>query len=100
LTGSANLLSFKNISDSLAGRVAIFELYPFSMKEYYNKDENILEMLLGDIASLELSSLDVNAIKNHIIHGGYPEVQKITTPKMRYIWFSSYILTYYFGLCL
>ncbi|HIP52205.1 MAG TPA: ATP-binding protein, partial [Campylobacterales bacterium] len=35
LTGSANLLSFKNISDSLAGRIALFELYPFSMKELY-----------------------------------------------------------------
>jgi predicted AAA+ superfamily ATPase len=94
LTGSANLLSFKNISDTLAGRVAIFELYPFSMKEYYNKDENVVEMLLGDIASLNLASLDVDSIKNHIIHGGYPEIQKISSQKMRYIWFSSYIRTY------
>ena len=94
LTGSANLLSFKNISDSLAGRVAIFELYPYTMKELYAKDENVIDLLLGDISKLSLASLDPERIQTHIVHGAYPEIQKITTTKMRYIWFSSYIRTY------
>ena len=94
LTGSANLLSFKNISDSLAGRVAIFELYPYTMKEFYSKDENVIDILLGDISKLSLASLEHQEIQRHIVHGAYPEIQKITTAKMRYIWFSSYIRTY------
>ena len=32
LTGSANLKGFKDISDSLAGRIGIVELYPLSQK--------------------------------------------------------------------
>ena len=94
LTGSANLLSFKNISDTLAGRIGLFELYPFSMKEYYKKNENILELLLNDLSKIMLSSIDTNTIKEHIINGGYPEIQKTKSSKMRYIWFSSYIRTY------
>jgi len=94
LTGSANLLSFKNISDSLAGRVAIFELYPYTMKELYRKDENVINIFLGEMAKIPLASLEHKEIQRHIVHGAYPEIQKITTPKMRYIWFSSYIRTY------
>jgi predicted AAA+ superfamily ATPase len=94
LTGSANLLSFKNISDTLAGRIGLFELYPFSMKEYYKKDENILELFLSDLSEMTLSNIDSVKIKEHIINGGYPEVQKTKSTKMRYIWFSSYIRTY------
>jgi len=74
--------------------VAIFELYPYSMKEFYGKAENVIDLLLGDISKLSLASLEHEEIQNHIIFGGYPEIQKITTPKMRYIWFSSYIRTY------
>ncbi len=94
LTGSANLLSFKNISDTLAGRIGLFELYPFSMKEYYKKDENILELFSSNLANMTLSSIDTVQIKEHIINGGYPEIQKTQSRKMRYIWFSSYIRTY------
>ena len=94
LTGSANLLSFKNISDTLAGRIGLFELYPFSMKELYKKDENVLELFLSDLSKVTLSSMENSTIKEHIVNGGYPEVQKTKSSKMRYIWFSSYIRTY------
>ena len=94
LTGSANLLSFKNISDTLAGRIGLFELYPFSMKELYNKDENLLELLSSNLTDIELPTIDNIQIKEHIIAGGYPEIQKTQSSKMRYIWFSSYIRTY------
>ena len=94
LTGSANLLSFKNISDTLAGRIGLFELYPFSMKELYNKDENLLELLSSNLTDIALSTIGTLQIKEHIIAGGYPEIQKTKSTKMRYIWFSSYIRTY------
>lgn len=94
LTGSANLLSFKNISDSLAGRIGLFELYPFSMKEYYKKDEDVLELFLSNLSKITLTTIDSVRIKEHIINGGYPEIQKTKSTKMRYIWFSSYIRTY------
>jgi len=94
LTGSANLFSFKNISDSLAGRIGLFELYPFSMKELYKKDENLLELLVSNLSSITLPTIKSEQIKEHIVNGGYPEVQKTKSSKLRYMWFSSYIRTY------
>ena len=94
LTGSANLFSFKNISDSLAGRIGLFELYPFSMKELYEKDENLLELPVSNLSSITLPTIKSEQIKEHIVNGGYPEVQKTKSSKLRYMWFSSYIRTY------
>ena len=33
LTGSANILTLKNVSETLAGRIVLHELYPFSFSE-------------------------------------------------------------------
>ena len=57
LTGSASLQGFKDISDSLAGRIDIVELYPFSLKEKYAKSENIIDMFGGDLEQYILKSI-------------------------------------------
>ncbi|SNZ06211.1 AAA domain-containing protein [Persephonella hydrogeniphila] len=41
LTGSINILRFSNVKESLAGRLAIFELYPLSIYEIINKKGNL-----------------------------------------------------------
>jgi predicted AAA+ superfamily ATPase len=93
LTGSANLLSFENISDTLAGRIAVFELYPLSMKELLGKNENVINMLLN-LDNVDVSEISNEQVQQHIILGGYPHIQTILKQKMQYIWFSSYIRTY------
>ena len=47
LTGSINLLKFSNVKESLAGRLVIFELYPLSIYEIQNKNENLIEKLFS-----------------------------------------------------
>lgn len=95
LTGSANILAYKDIADTLAGRIAIFELLPLNCKEIAAKSENVIDILFdGSLKDVSLPSLDSERIINQIINGGYPEVQKIDTPRGRYLWFSSYIRTY------
>ena len=49
LTGSANVIGFKKTTDTLAGRIALLELYPLSMKELSDKNENIIDILFDDI---------------------------------------------------
>ena len=44
LTGSASLQGFKDISDSLAGRIGIVELYPLSLKEKNQNSDNIIDI--------------------------------------------------------
>jgi len=94
LTGSTSLQGFKDISDSLAGRIGIVELYPFNLKEKNNKTENVIDMLYEDIDDLLLNKYDNTFISKNIIDGGYPEISKIDNQKAKYLWFSSYIRTY------
>ena len=94
LTGSANLKGFKDISDSLAGRIGIVELYPLSQKELSHSDENLIDILSGDISHLALKKYDNDGLSEKIINGGYPEITKISSEKSKYLWFSSYIRTY------
>ena len=94
LTGSASLSGFKDISDSLAGRIGIVELYPLNMKEKYEKEGNIVDIFAEDLDRFLLQTYDNSSIVQNIIDGGYPEILKIDDPKAKYLWFSSYIRTY------
>lgn len=94
LTGSASLQGFKDISDSLAGRIGIVELYPLSLKEKNSKTDNIIDILGGDLKQYVLKEYDNSSIMENMIDGGYPEILKIDNPKAKYLWFSSYIRTY------
>lgn len=64
-TGSQDAPLMKGVSESMAGRVAIFHLLPLSSEE---------------------------TRKVSIVHGGFPEV--LARPKTATIWFRSYIQTY------
>ncbi|HDQ05001.1 MAG TPA: ATP-binding protein [Deltaproteobacteria bacterium] len=95
LTGSSNIMAYKGIADTLAGRIAVIELLPLSCKEIAFKDDNILDKLFSkNIAKIKLSDINKDDIIMRIVNGGYPEVQKIDNPRGRYLWFGSYISTY------
>jgi len=72
LTGSQHFQLMKNVSESLAGRIAILELYPFSLRENPPKGPHRL----------------ASAIWN----GGYPEPS--LRPEKRSLWVRSYTQTY------
>jgi len=93
LTGSASLQGFKDISDSLAGRIGIVELYPLSLKEKSQNAENIVDIFGGSLDAYILKKYNSDIFEN-ILDGGYPEILKIDSPKAKYLWFSSYIRTY------
>ena len=94
LTGSASLSGFKDISDSLAGRIGIVELYPLSLKEKYGEQGNIIDIFSQNMDTFLLNKYDNTSITQNIIDGGYPEILKIDNTKAKYLWFSSYIRTY------
>jgi hypothetical protein len=93
LTGSASLQGFKDISDSLAGRIGIVELYPLSLKEKNQKEQNIIDIFGGSLDEYVLKKYKRD-ISQDILDGGYPEMLKIDSQKAKYLWFSSYIRTY------
>lgn len=73
LTGSQQFSLMKGVSESLAGRIAIFNLLPFSYSEIQKKEDVQLEDLL--------------------IQGFYPQI-RIQENLNHELWFSSYIKTY------
>ena len=65
LTGSQEASLMGGVTESLAGRAAIFQLLPLSLAE---------------------------SAKVDLLHGGFPEV--LARPRQRHVWFSSYLQSY------
>ncbi len=74
LTGSQNFLLMEKISQSLAGRVAVFYLLPFSVGELKN------------------ASFLQSEYSGHILSGGYPPIfdKKLNSSE----WLTNYLTTY------
>ncbi|MFC1770538.1 ATP-binding protein [Candidatus Margulisiibacteriota bacterium] len=91
LTGSQQFLLMEKISQSLAGRIATFHLYPFTMRELFECKplSNPKEMLLTKEECLIDGSVNVY---NCIFTGLYPRIHdKKLTPRK---WLEEYINTY------
>jgi predicted AAA+ superfamily ATPase len=104
LSGSANFLLLKSITESLSGRVGLLELFPFSLAERFNLESNhFLDVVLNseNIGSLfeNLSVLNKKRIKDKniiefVFHGGYPKIYNLKSERARLRWFQDYISTY------
>lgn len=95
LTGSANVLDFKNVGDTLAGRVALFELSPLSAVEVEESSQLFVASLFKDDFHMdEIHIIDDETLYNRMLSGMYPDMLKVNEPRMKYIWLSSYISTY------
>lgn len=75
LTGSQTFQLMKGVSESLAGRIALLQLYPLSWEELSPSPP-------GDAASLQ-----------QIVQGFYPQFQ-IEPLLNRHLWFSAYVAAY------
>ena len=93
LSGSQPFKLMELASDSLAGRIAIIELAPFSLREIQNS--SFTKPFLPTMEYVKERNKDAISPKNiwKIIHrGGYPEMQN---PDMDWaMFFSSYVKTY------
>ena len=103
LTGSANVLTMSSVSETLAGRVAVHELLPFSWSEMREKAKaTIVEELFSHsnqksvIDSLPQSSPPerMKEIYDLILTGGFPTPALMKRPGARRTWFDGYRQTY------
>jgi predicted AAA+ superfamily ATPase len=73
LTGSNNLLLQENVSQTLAGRIGVLDLYPLSYRELQSQERNY-------------------SLNELLLRGFYPEIhQKNRNPDL---WYQSYVRTY------
>ena len=93
LTGSANVMTLPRLSESLAGRMEIIPLFPFSAGELAGRMEDFLPRLFaGTIAKSKLPS-ESESIGTRLTRGGYPEATERESDDRRAAWFVSYIST-------
>ncbi len=94
LTGSQVFHTMKSISESLAGRVGMLELYPLSNRELENKKSTIFLPTEEELEKREKTNkLEIEELYEKILKGKYPELYSNPNidPKD---FFETYIKTY------
>jgi predicted AAA+ superfamily ATPase len=91
LTGSADVMTLPRISESLAGRIEIHNLWPFSKSELEGSQSNFLKTLVSENPRFKPSKTSWNEIVKMLGLGGYPEAVKRISEFRRERWFQSYI---------
>jgi hypothetical protein len=102
LTGSSSPEIVKGLSESLAGRIATVELWPFKMVEMYDLPLSPLYELLANrgvtldqLAELQ-SEISCPQLYEHWLLGGYPEprIKGRETPLFHGLWMDEYFSDY------
>lgn len=98
LTGSTRFLTVPTISESLAGRVAIVDLWPFSQGEIEllgPSGDAFLPGLFGSNAMWTGAERQATRADymSRVCVGGFPEVQTMADPATRRQWFRNYLRT-------
>lgn len=92
LTGSQKFNMMKNISESLAGRVSVFEMSGLSQREKNGYENELISFNVNDLKNRKYVYNDTLEIYEKIFEGGMPKpyVQNIDREK----YYSDYISTY------
>jgi len=103
LTGSANVLTLSRVSETLAGRVAVHELHPFSWSELSRRrPRGVIDALFrarDARAALGLFRSECPAERTAewrrlVLTGGFPQPALARSAAARKTWFDSYRQTY------
>lgn len=93
LTGSANLLLVPGVHESLAGRVEIISLYPFTESEKEQASGAFLKHFTENKLQLEFQGKELSSPKefaHSLAKGGYPEPIRRSLPRAR-DWHKQYL---------
>lgn len=102
ITGSSSPALLKSVSESLAGRVAVLELAPFSANEAYGTGlSKFFELILSgagieDLRKKLVPLLSIGDIHQYWLKGGYPEPVLKSRGNKRFfnLWMQNYFQSY------
>jgi uncharacterized protein len=93
LTGSQKFRMMKNVSESLAGRVAVLTMLPMSEREIDGSDDSPFSPDISTLKSKPYEKKTQKEIFDAIFRGGMPRI--VTEPELdRDLYYSSYMDTY------
>lgn len=93
LTGSANVWTLPRLADSLAGRMEVVSLWPFSQGELEGRRESFLAAAFSGAALPTARSEAPESLCRRVLRGGYPEPAFREDAERRAAWFGSYLTT-------
>ena len=93
LTGSSNVLLLPKVSESLAGRMEILNLFPFSQSEISGSDYNFIDEIFKKDFKPNVDPKKKNDLTDRILSGGFPEMLFRKERLRQEAWFKSYVTT-------
>jgi hypothetical protein len=102
LTGSSSPDIIKNISESLAGRIATVELWPFKVSEFHDRPLSPIYSILSEhrpdpnhLLSID-TKVTISQMYEHWLLGGYPEprIKGRELPEFYGLWMDEYFSDY------
>lgn len=105
ISGSANFLLLQSITESLAGRVGIVELLPFSMTEYFREhtfasvwdvifSSSSADQLYQSLVKRKQTRISEAQVLECILFGGYPKLSHLHSASEKWEWLAQYVTTY------
>lgn len=95
LNGSADFLTVPTISESLAGRAVLLDLWPFSQGEIHGTDDSFVQLAFSDATAIRATrpcDLTTRGYLDRLCAGGYPDAVALPSGA-RGRWFSNYLRT-------
>jgi predicted AAA+ superfamily ATPase len=94
LTGSAQALGLPTVAESLAGRMEVLTLWPFSQGEIEGRVDGLVDALFAaQFQPRRLAAEGWPALAERIARGGFPEAVARAGGARRRAWFDSYVTT-------
>jgi predicted AAA+ superfamily ATPase len=96
LTGSANVMLLPKLSESLAGRMEVLTLWPFSQGEIHGAHESFVDTLFSQKSvgwTGKTATVPRDELLETALAGGYPLAVARQSATRRDAWFQSYVMT-------
>ncbi|MFE5507345.1 ATP-binding protein [Amycolatopsis japonica] len=94
LAGSTRFLATPSLSESLAGRGVVVDVWPFSQGEFEGRFERFIDVAFdepGRLLGLGPASVDRADYFERICRGGFPEPALLGGARARKAWFRAYV---------
>lgn len=91
LTGSADVLTLPQVSESLAGRMEIVTLLPLSRAEILGRKPTFLEAAFMSKPGQRSEIIIGHDLVRAVLTGGYPEMLQRKNPQRRQVWARDYV---------
>lgn len=93
LAGSSRFLTVPTLSESLAGRARILDLWPFSQGEIDTGPDQFIDLAFSrpeELRNADPPILSRAEVMERVATGGFPPIHELGTARLRSAWFADY----------